>query len=38
MSEFKGQGRILYPVSISYPDMAKTMFALEKTHPKFLKQ
>ena len=51
MSEVKGQGNILYPVSnqcTSFSfyinrtnhswDMAKMVFDLEKTHPKFLKK
>ena len=51
MSEVKGQGHILYPVSNRctsfsfhinrtnhYWDMAKIVFDLEKTHPKFLKK
>ena len=48
MSEIKGQGHILYPVSnqcTSFPfhinrtnHMAKIVFELEKTHPKFLKK
>ena len=51
MSEVKGQGYILYPVSnrctyFSFHingtnhswDMAKIVFDLKKTHPKFLKK